>query len=207
MVTLDTIVLDSRSTALIVIDVVNDILEDGFRYNQKGWDRTLMREMVSERLMSFIKQSKPHVKIIFVNSEYEKDTFANDRYPITDFCIRGSPGTDFYMLDQSDADVVHSKKHWSAFLKHRSKKHSALHLWLKEQGINRLIMTGITFTHCMPINIGHAFALGYEVYLPRDLVASRSDRMDTVDGHNAKLRFYEAHRGIRVVNSCDIRYR
>lgn len=203
MVTLDDLAIDGKSTAMMVVDVVKDILEDRFRYDQIGWDRTLMRAMVHGPMRNAIARFKNKLTLIYVNSEYGRDQFKGDPYPIENFCVKGTQGAEFYLLDPADANHRYSKQHWSALLEQPYEKGKPTELtnWLRSKGIKSLIICGVTFTHCISKNIDHAVELGFDVVLPRDLVASRKDRMHGEDGHLANLKKYELHPRIRVVNS------
>lgn len=171
-----------------------------------GWDRTLMREMVHGPLVQAIARLKNKLRLVYVNSEYEVDQFKDDPYPIENFCIKGTPGTDFYLLDPKDAGRTYAKHHWSALLEYPYEEGKSTELtdWLRSEKIKNLILAGVTFTHCIPKNIDHAVQLGFDVILPRDLVASRKNRMQGEDGHLANLHRYELHPRIKVVNSNGI---
>ena len=202
-------IIVGKDAVLVVIDVVKDICADGFRYDKRNWDRQPILEM-TDRLLPFIQKTKGKIKIVFVNSEYTIDQFKDDPYPITDFCIAGTQGTNFYKLDSRDADFVYTKHHWSAFLHYpyEEQKTTEMHEWLQNIGVKQIIMTGLTFTHCISSNVGHALQLGYQVILPRDLVASRGERMrmSGIEGHIAKLKIYEEHPQVMVVDSANIKY-
>ena len=211
MATLDNIVVDGSSTALVVIDIVNDIFaESGVYHHQKEWDRKPMLTMLESSLLPFIQRSKGKIPIVFVNSEYTPDEFKDDPYPIENFCIKGTPGTEFFRLDRTDADIVFTKNHWSVFFLYDPEKKAydyskltELEARLQEKGIRNLIVTGVTGTHCIPINIEHALRLRYDVIVPRDCVASRGER---TEHHIENIRGYEKHPEVKVVDSTKIQY-
>ena len=210
MATLDNIVVDGSSTALVVIDIVNDMFAEGGTYHQRQWDRKPMLTMLESSLLPFIQRSKGKVPIVFVNSEYAPDEFKDDPYPIENFCIKGTSGVGFYRLDKTEADTVFTKNHWSAFFLYDFEKKAydysrltELEVGLQEKGIRNLIITGVTGTHCIPINIEHALRLRYNVILPRDCVDSRGERI----GHHIEyIRKYEKHPDVKVINSSQIIY-
>ena len=208
MKTLDDIVVYGKLTAVIVYDVIKDICEDGFAYDRNGWgrlDRMPILEMVDKSLVPFVRHSKGKIPIVFVNSEYSSDEFKDDPYPIINFCIAGTEGVKFYHLDPQDASRVFTKHHWSALLQHpyEEQKPTELHKWLQRHGITKQMITGITSTHCIPINVEHAVQLGYQVILLRDLIAARAERLPS---HNENIKKYEEHNSVLVVNSSQIKY-
>jgi nicotinamidase-related amidase len=208
MKTLDEILIDGKDTALVVIDVVKDICAEGFRYAQLDWDRKPILEMVHDSLLPFIQRSRGRLPIAFVRSEYQPREFENDPYPITGMCLRGTDGAGFYLLRAENADNVFVKNHWSALLEYpyENGTQTELHKWLQQIDIHSLIIAGLTFTHCIPQNIGHALQLGYGVILPRNLVASRGERIEGSDGHKANIKKYEEHPRVLVIESFQITY-
>ena len=208
MKTLDDVVVDGKSTALIIVDVINDICEDGFAYDRNGWnrsDRMPILEMIDKSLAPFVRHSKGKIPLVFVNSEYSPDEFKDDSYPITNFCIAGTQGVKFYHLDVQDASHIFTKHHWSAFLQHpyEEQKPTELHAWLQRHEITQTMIAGATSTHCIPVNVEHSVQLGYQVILLRDLIAARAARLPS---HNENIRKYEDHNFVLVINSCQIKY-
>jgi|GEM_PF-6532895 ureidoacrylate peracid hydrolase len=206
MATLEEITLDGRNTALIVIDIVNDICSEGFRFEREGWNIAPIKKMIEESLIDLIQRSIGKLPIVYVKSEYAPRQFEDDSYPITDLCISGAKGAELYKLNPGDADLVFTKHHWSAFLEHTSQSPTELQAWLVERGIKTVVLAGVTTTHCIPTNIDHALRLGYEVILPRDCVSARQQRIEGPNGHNATIRKYEEHRKVIVVDSRTINY-
>lgn len=206
MATLDEITLDGKSSALVVIDIVNDFCGQGFRYTKQGWDVTPLAKMVDEHLLVFIERSKGNIPIVYVRSEYSPKQFENDPHPILNLCVSGTTGADFYRLDPKDADFVFTKNHWSAFREHETEDSTELHAWLQGNGIRKLVVSGVTLTHCIPHNIDHALRMGYEIVLASDLVASRAERILGHNGHNAMIDKYKADQKVTVVDSTRIHY-
>lgn len=203
---LEEILIDSGATALVVIDAVNDMFADWGRYSQMGWEIKSFQEMAEKSLFPFIAESKGKIPLVFVRSEYEPNQFANDKHAITDFCVKGTTGADFYQLNPKDAAYICTKHQHSAFLEipYEEEKATQLHEWLHGRGISGLIIAGVTNTNCIPTNIKHALQLKYKVIVPSDCIASRRQRQEE---HIANLRAYKAHREISVVDSRKIKYR
>ena len=206
MVLLEGIVADAKRTALIVIDIVNDICEFGFRYDQQ-WDIKPIRKMVEDSLLPFINRSKEaQIPIVFVKSSYTSRQFENDPHPILNFCIDGTEGAEFYRLRQEDAYYIYTKRQHSALfeLPYEEERVTELHKWLQESGMQHLIIVGVTGTNCIPKNVDDAVKLGYKVILPRDCVASRGQR---IEQQLLNIRRYEEHHEVMVVNSGQIKYK
>ncbi|MBI2101995.1 cysteine hydrolase [Candidatus Woesearchaeota archaeon] len=209
MNSLDDLVISrkAKDTALIVIDVVNDICAAGFAYDRKAWDRTLIVKMVEDSLAPFIKLSKGQVPIVFINSEYTPTQFKEDPIPIENFCVKGTQGADFYKINKSDATHIFTKHHWSAFYEHpyEGGLPTRLHSLLQQEKIKTIMISGVTGTHCVPKNVEHASKLGYQVVVLRDCIASRGDE-ERRQQHMKNLKAFEQHSGIIVVNSNQILY-
>ena len=202
MISLDEIILNGKETALAVIDIVNDFCCDGFRYNELGWDFKSMKEMVDRRLLKFVRRSKGNTMLVFIKSFYDPNQFANDKNAVTNLCVEGTKGAEFYGLNPRDADFVFIKHVWSALIGKDSKP-TQLHYWFQERGINTLVELGVTLTHCISHNIEDALKLGYRVVLPRDCVASRGELFDA---HRKIISKYESSPNVMVVDSGQIKY-
>ena len=206
MVLLEEIVADAKKTALIVIDVVNDICEFGFRYDQERWDINPIRDIVENSLLPFISRSKEaQIPTVFVKSAYTPRQFENDPHPIINFCVEGTKGAEFYRLRQEDASYIYTKRQHSALfeLPYEEGRVTELHRWLQEKGMQQLIIVGVTGTNCIPRNVDDAVKLRYEVILPRDCVASRGQR---IEQQLLNIKGYEEHPDVIVVNSGKIKY-
>ena len=204
---LEEILVTPEKTALVVIDVVNDICEFGFRYDQKKWDINSIRKMVENSLLPFISRSKEaQVQIIFVKSSYTPRQFENDAHPILNFCIGGTEGAEFYRLRQEDANYIYTKRQHSALfeLPYEEGRVTELHKWLQERDLQQPIIVGVTGTNCVPRNVDDAVKLRYKVILPRDYMASRGQR---IEQQLLNIRGYEEHPEVMVVNSGQIMYR
>lgn len=203
---LEEILIAPEKTALVVIDAVNDIFADSGRYAQKEWNIKPLQEMFEKSLLPLIDKLKIIIPVVFVKSAYTPNQFINDEHPITDFCVEGTEGADFYKLNPRDAAYIYSKRQHSALfeLPYEEERTTELHKWLQGKGTRQLIITGATNTNCIPVNVKHALQLEYEVIVPKDCIASRGER---IEGHEANLMWYINHRGINVVDSKKIKYR
>ena len=202
---LEEILVAPEKTALVVIDAVNDIFSDSGRYTQKEWNIKPLQEMFENSLLPFINKLKGTIPIVLVKSAYKPNQFINDKHPITDFCVEGTEGADFYKLDPGDAAYIYSKRQHSALfeLPYEEKRTTELHRWLQGKEIRHLIITGATNTNCIPVNVKHALQLEYGVIVPRDCIASRGERSE---GHEANVMDYTVHSRISVVDSKKIKY-
>lgn len=206
MALLEEILVDTRKTALVVVDLVNDIFADWGRYKQKEWGIKPLQEMVEKSLLQFIDKSKGIIPIVFIKSAYTPFQFEKDEHPITHFCVEGTEGADFYKLNPKDATYIYTKHHHSALFEfpYEDGRTTELHKWLHEKGIKTLALLGATGTNCIPKNAEHAHSLGYRVVIVKDCIASRGQRMND---HELNIKRYEAHPQILVVNSSQILYK
>lgn len=169
--------LTSKNTALLVMDLQNDFCsEKGILAKDFNADVSSIHKMIP-KLEKFIENLRNlNVKIIFTK-QYEipegapktiKTLF--ERGKLTPKCVPNSWGSDFYKIKPLDTDIVLEKRSWDAFT------NKQLFEILESNNIEFLIFTGVFTTICIESTARRAFSEGYEVIIPKDLVAVNKQR-------------------------------
>jgi ureidoacrylate peracid hydrolase len=160
----DTLEFDPRRTAVLVVDMLNEFLEEGgVMVLPEG--RNLYDPLA--RLIQAARRAG--VPVIWASDEHpEQDKEFEKRIP---HCIEGTWGAqvvDALKPDESDYRV--RKRRYSGFYE------TDLDLRLRELGIETVITTGIVTNICVRSTVHDAFFRGYKVIVPVECVAATSER-------------------------------
>jgi nicotinamidase-related amidase len=160
--------------ALIVIDVVNGCCAKECEDEEGGVTFNKIRQMVP-RLEGFIDNFRKRQlgEIVFVNltpwtKEYLPENIQK-LYEDPDINYYGSDDSfeqEFYRLKPLAADEIITKNNYDAFTNPEFEK------FLRKNGVESLIITGVFTDGCVLSTICGAFARGYNLIVPRDLVAT-----------------------------------
>jgi ureidoacrylate peracid hydrolase len=156
---------DPDRTAVLVIDMLNDFLEDGGAMVLSG-GKTLYEPI--NRLLEHARRSE--LPIIWVCDEHpvEDDVEFEKRIP---HCFAGSWGAEVVdALDVRENDYRVRKRRYSGFFE------TDLDLRLRELKAESLIVTGLSTNICVRSTIHDAFFRGYQVIVPEDCVAATGQR-------------------------------
>ncbi len=157
--------LEPETTAVIVVDMINEFLEDG----------GLMVLASGRKLYQPIQQlvDAAHVagaRVFWMRDEHADESDPEFRKRIV-HCLRGSWGTQVVdALKPGPDDIVMPKHTYNSFFS------TPLHATLQQIGITTLIVTGVVTNICVRSTCHDAFFLGYNVLVPEDCVSATSDR-------------------------------
>ncbi len=127
-------------TAMLVVDMQNALILE-HPYDEKRLIKTISQ-------MEKICRDKG-IEVIFIR--HEDNTL-----------VPGENGFEIYsQVAPKSGEKIINKKYNSAFRK------TGLQEYLKEQGVERLIVTGMQTDFCVDATIKVAFELGYDVIVPR----------------------------------------
>lgn len=165
------------TTRLLVVDVQNDFLADGGWFDRLGEDMTLMRRAV-DNVLEFIGVARAAgVAPIFIQAIYDEKWLSKpmlERHQLVGFdtrhCQSGTWGADFYRVDPREGDDIVVKHRYSAFVG------TDLDPLLRAQGVENLIVTGVTTNVCVESTARHAYMLDYHIVLVSDCTASYDER-------------------------------
>ncbi len=121
------------------------------------------------------------IPVIFVCDSRYPDDFLFTRLGAPPRAIRGTEGAKVIEeLDPKATDVVIEKRMLSGFFE------SDLDFTLRQKGIKKLIVTGVSTFACVLKTALDAFELGYEVVVPADCCASPFP-----EDHELALKYFE----------------
>lgn len=157
--------LAPESTAVIVVDMINEFLTDG----------GLMVLASGRKLYGPIQTlvDAAHaagVHVIWLRDEHPDLSDTEFRKRIV-HCLQGSWGTQIVdALKPGPDDTIMPKSTYSGFY------NTPLDETLRARGITTLIVTGVVTNICVRSTCHDAFFRGYDVLVPEDCVSATSDR-------------------------------
>lgn len=160
----DNVSWNPRSTALLVIDMVNDFCADGgaMVLPNSGW-----LYPVINRLANGVRERSGMV--VWIRDEHdETDPEFRKR---TRHCLTGSWGSQIVdeLIPQA-TDFVRPKHAFSAFFE------TDLNVWLRRSGITTLILCGVVTNICVRSTAHDAFFHGFDVLIAAEACAATSVR-------------------------------
>jgi len=155
--------LSPKRSALIVVDMQNDFcMKDGALYI-KGAE-----EIFDNTRKAIEEARRSNVKVIFTQDWHEEDDPEFDIWP--KHCIKGTWGSEIIeILGSSEEDHKIKKRRYSAFFG------TDLDLFLREDGIEDLVICGVSANICVLHTAGDASMRGYNVSILKDCVKAPSD--------------------------------
>ena len=171
--------IDRASTALVVIDVQNDFAVPQGVCGAVGDDVSPVAPMI-DRVKSVIAAARQaNLFIIFVRAIYDEvvlspalaEQYLRRGYP-NGICLTGSRGAELVEgIGPRDApnEIVVTKHRYSAFWG------SSIDLFLRTNGIQTLVLTGIATEVCVESTARDAFFRDYNIVVPADCVGSYSE--------------------------------
>jgi ureidoacrylate peracid hydrolase len=194
--------IDPKSTALLIIDVQNDFALPQGVCGTIGDDISPVAPML-DRLKLLIEAARQaKVFIMFVRAIYDDivlspalaERHRRRGYP-NSICLTGTHGAEFvHGIAPRDTpnEVLVTKHRYSAFCG------SSIDLWLRNNAIRTLVLTGIATEVCVESTARDAFFRDYQIVIPADCVGSYSE-----ERQNASLTVLARSFGI-VTSSDDI---
>jgi ureidoacrylate peracid hydrolase len=170
--------LDPARTAVVVVDMINEFLEDG----------GLMVLAAGRALYTPIQQlvDAAHVAgatVVWLRDQHDDLSDPEFRKRIA-HCLKGSWGTQIVdALRPGPDDIILPKSTYSGFFR------TPLHQMLQAHGIDTLIMTGVVTNICVRSTSHDAFFLGYSVVVPEQCVSATSEREQASSLHDINRNF------------------
>jgi nicotinamidase-related amidase len=152
---------DSAKTALVLIDVINDLEFDG------GEDLLRYALPMAERLAAFKRRAKEAgIPVIYANDNFGR--WRSDFPKLVRDCLE--PGvrgrTLVALLQPEEDDYFILKPRHSAFYQ------TNLDILLKYLGVETLILTGVAGDFCVLFTANDAYMREFRVIVPADCIAS-----------------------------------
>jgi nicotinamidase-related amidase len=159
---------DKSPTALLLIDVINDLDFPG--------NESLLRgvKSLAERLVRLkVRARKANVPIIYVNDNFGR--WQSDFTKQVEHCLQPEiPGRILAerMKPEPNDYFVLKPKHSGFFS-------TTLNTLLSYLGVHTLILTGIAGDRCVLFTANDAYLRDYRLFVPRDCVLSNTSRQNT----------------------------
>lgn len=184
--------VNPEQTAVIVIDVQNDVCHSDGIQTKRGVDTTQAQEMVP-RLLKFLEQARKYGPlIIHVRTLYTEWSISpvwlegRMKFPehLRFICVEGTWGAEFYQVSPQAGECIVTKYRYSAF------QGTDLELILRSRGIRTLIVTGVATPVCVESTARDGFMKDFFIVVAKDCVAARS-----VEENNTALSILGKHFG------------
>lgn len=154
---------DPTKTALLLVDVINDLEFDG------GEDLLVYARPMAQQIAALKQWAKANdMPVIYANDNFGQ--WRSDFRKLVQFCseqpVRGREIARLLKPHEDDYFILKPKH--SAFFQ------TNLDLLLKDLGITALILVGMAADMCVLFSANDAYMRGFEVIVPADCVASES---------------------------------
>jgi ureidoacrylate peracid hydrolase len=159
--------IDPRSTAILVVDMLNEFCKPGGAMVLPGYERLVPPQ---KRLIEAGRQVD--APIVFVVDTH-RNNMRRERELLkrTPHCFEGGWGAQVIDdLGPRPDDIHVVKRRYSAFF------NTDLDLTLKDMEIDTVIVCGVVTNICVRATVHDAFFLGYSVVVPEDCVAATGPR-------------------------------
>jgi ureidoacrylate peracid hydrolase len=160
-------------TALLLIDMQKDFADPEGGLGQDGTDMTAPQAAVKQasRLADAARQAGvPCVFVRLITRPEDETQFLrewkhrrnSDDPPL---CREGTPGAEFVGPQPRGGELVFSKKRYNAFIG------TGLDAHLRGEGIDTLVVAGLTTECCIDSSVREAFERDYHVFVVEDATA------------------------------------
>lgn len=161
------------SVALLVIDVQNDFCHDEGGLSKLGsYSLEFIKPMVP-KLSAFVGAARStRVPVMWIRTEYDDWTTSSNWVrrrggDVVEICRPGTWGAEWYEgMDPADGELVMVKHRYSPFV------NAPLDTVLRAQGIDTLLIAGVTTNVCVESTARDAFMREYQVVVVADCVAT-----------------------------------
>ncbi|WP_296700851.1 bifunctional nicotinamidase/pyrazinamidase [Algoriphagus sp.] len=207
--------MQSKESALIIVDVQNDFLPNGALAVHDG-----------DQVIPIINKLQKEFQFIVATQDFhpaDHGSFAANHSgkKISEFvtlgglnqilwpvhCVQGTFGAEFHKdLNQDNWKAVFQKgknkevDSYSGFFDNARKESTGLADYLMKERIKKVYITGLALDYCVKFTALDAHSLGFETYLIVD--SSRAVNIDPMDGDFAIEEM--AKQGIKIINSQEI---
>ncbi len=157
--------------AILVIDMLNDFVGEKAPLRCPGGEVIVPN---LQRLFSWVRnrrqQGKPDVELVFIQEAHRRNDADFRVRPV--HAVKGSWGSDFIeeLYPEGDEYIVPKRRH-SGF------QHTDLDLYLREEGIDTVVLTGVWTNVCVRSTGADALANAYRVITLSDGVHSKNEEM------------------------------
>ena len=159
--------IDPKSTAIVVVDMVNEFCKPGGAMVLPGYETLVPPQ---KRVIGAARQCG--CPVLWVVDTHRKNVRQDREFlKRTPHCIEGSWGAQVIEdLDPGPDDVYIVKRRYSAFF------NTDLDLTLRDLRIDTVVVFGVVTNICVRSTVHDAFFLGYQAVVPEDCVAATGPR-------------------------------
>jgi ureidoacrylate peracid hydrolase len=160
-------------TALLLIDMQRDFVASEGAMGRAGKDMQAAQAAVkqAERLADAARKARiPCIFVRLITRERDEAFFlrewaARRRANDEALCREGTPGAEFAGPQPQAGELVFSKKRYNAFIG------TGLDAALRDEGLDTLVVAGLTTECCIDSSVREAFERDYHVFVVEDATA------------------------------------
>lgn len=185
-----TYTIKNESTAILVVDMLNDFLTPGGKMVLEGGDALF--EPINNLLTEGRSKGIP---IIYVNDSHRVSLRLDREFTKrAEHCIDGTWGAEVVEeLSPQQEDFIVKKSRFSGFFE------TDLDLTLKDLKIETVIVVGVVTNICVRSTIHDAFFRGYQVIVPEDCVMATGEREQESSLYDIQTHFGEVSDSKRII--------
>lgn len=180
--------MNSKNTALIIIDIQKDFCTKWSAYNKLGYPikhNIILAKKINKLIERFKNKG---IQIYYLISNYDDFIIKGNK---CEFCLSKNIGSESY-LPEEKANRIIVKKTLDGFY------NTKLNFFLKKDKVKNILIAGISTPVCVDSTARSAVCRGYNVAILSDLVSSRNKKF-----HRFALDNFRENFG-KVDNSNDI---
>ncbi len=179
-----------ESTAVLVVDMLNDFLKPGGKMVLDG-SHVLFKPI--RKLLQKARSVK--IPVIYLNDSHRPGLKEDREFKKrAEHCIEGTWGAQVVdELKPRDGDIIVPKRRFSGFFE------TDLDLTLKDLQIDTVIVMGVVTNICVRSTIHDAFFRGYKVIVPKDCVMATGEREQESSLYDIETHFGDVTTSEKVV--------
>jgi nicotinamidase-related amidase len=166
-------------TALVLIDMQVDFGSPEGEMARRGADVTACQAAVKQAEELAEAARAAGVRIVFVRllthpggeNRIMRESKQRQGDTDPDLCVEGTHGADFIGPQPRDGEAVFSKNHFSAFA------HTGLADQLHAQGVDTLVLAGLTTECCVQSSAWAAFEQDFHIFIAEDACAAYDEAL------------------------------
>lgn len=162
---------DWGKIAVLVIDIQNDFCDDNGIFSRQGLD-VKPAQKAAQRIKRFIDEIRRYDTPIIYSRQIEAEDISPANLKrqfagwINGVCAPGSWGSGFYRIRPTESEYILEKRTYDVFSNPELKR------ILDEHEIKTLVIAGVNTDICIDTTVRRAFTEGYQIVVPKDLVAT-----------------------------------
>lgn len=178
------------STAILVVDMLNDFLKPGGKMVLDGG------HVLFDPIRNLLRKARiVKVPVIYLNDSHRPGLKEDREFrKRTEHCIEGTWGAQVVEeLRPENSDVIVTKRRFSGFFE------TDLDLTLKDLQVDTVVVTGVVTNICVRSTIHDAFFRGYKVIVPRDCVMATGEREQESSLYDIETHFGDVTTSDRII--------